>query len=72
MIEVSAVISNDAERSAVMAWIRASKFHSYSEVGNTVHVSYLDDPSDPENSSRKWALIHYFEQYPEHEIKGKP
>lgn len=70
-IELSAVIENDQERKAVMAWVRASNFHSYSEVGNKVSVTYMEDPDDPESSSKKWGVIHFFEQYPEHSIYGK-
>lgn len=67
-VECWATIENDAERSAVMAWVRASNFHSYAEIEKRVYITYLDDPTDPENNARKWGLIHYIEQYKEHSI----
>lgn len=70
-VECSAVIENDQERKAVMAWVRASNFQSYSEIGSTVSVTFVEDPNDPDNSSKKWGVIHFFEQYAEHSIYGR-
>lgn len=70
-LECSAIITKDEERKAVMAWVRASNFSSYAEIGNKVTVTYEYDPSDQEATSKKWGVIHFFEQYPEHTIYGK-
>ena len=67
-VEMSARISNADERRAVMAWVRAASFNGYSEIGDTVSVTFVDDLKDPENNNRKWGAIHFFEQYPEHSI----
>lgn len=69
-LECSAVIENKQERRAIMAWIKSSKAESYSEVGNTVSITYKPAKDDPEASSTWWGMIHVFEQYPEHTING--
>lgn len=69
-IECWANIPDEQERKAVMAWVRASNFSGYSEIGEKVSVTYEDTPDDPDNDSKRWGVIHFFEQYPEHGIYG--
>lgn len=67
-IECWANIPNKAERKAVMAWVRAGDFFSFSEIGEKVTVIYESDPNGPNGSSKCWGVIHFFEQYSEHSI----
>lgn len=69
-VECWAIIEDDQERKAVMAWVRASNFESYSEIGNKVTVTYVKDTEDPDSNSKLWGTIHFFEQYAEHGIFG--
>lgn len=69
-VECWADIPNEQERKAVMAWVRAGNFESYSEIGIRVFVTYEDNPNDPDSSSKRWGVIHFFEHYPEHGIFG--
>lgn len=69
-VECWATIEDEQERKSVMAWVRAGNFESYAEVGTRVSVTYKSDPEDPDDSSRKWGVIHFFEHYPEHGIYG--
>lgn len=71
-IECWADIENDQERKAVMAWVRASKFTSYSEQGIRVTVVYEPDPEDRDANGKMWGTIHFFEQYKSHGISGRP
>lgn len=70
-VECWAEIPNDQERKAVMAWVRSSNFVNYSEINSRVSVTYEDDPNDPDSSSKRWGVIHFFEHYSEHGIYGK-
>lgn len=67
-LECWAEIPNEKERKAVMAWVRAGKFKSYSEIDTRVNVTYEDDPNDQDSSGRYWGIVHFFESYPEHHI----
>lgn len=64
----SARIENESERKAVMAWVRQAANGGYSEVGETVTMTYISQ-DDQEESSRWWGIIHFFEYYPEHSIE---
>lgn len=65
----SAIIERDPERQAIIAWVRCVANGGFSEIGNKVSMTYIEQPDDPDNSSRKWGIIHTFEQYPEHAIE---
>lgn len=69
-VECWADIPNEQERKAVMAWVRAGSFESFSEIGIRVSVVYQSNPKDPDDSSKRWGIIHFFEQYPVHSISG--
>lgn len=69
-LQCSAVISDDQDRKAIMAWVRASKAQAYGEKDQTVSLTYELDENDPEASSTWWGIIHVFEQYAEHSIIG--
>lgn len=66
----SAVIENDQERRAIMAWVRSSNPTSYSEIEKTVSMTFDGDPKDPDYSGKYWGIIHVFEQYPDHSIQS--
>lgn len=68
-ISCSAVVRNEAERKALMAWVRTVANGGFSELGTTINMIYVEDEEDIENSSRKWAIIHTFEQYDNHSIE---
>lgn len=69
-LECWAEIPEEAERKAVMAWVRASDFTGYSEMRSRVSVSWEEKPDDPDSSSHYWGIIHFFEQYSEHYINA--
>lgn len=69
--ECWAEIPDNKERQSIMKWVRAEKFESFAEIGDEVHVVYKSNPNDPNDSGRRWAIIHSFEQYPKHGIVGK-
>lgn len=67
-VRCSARIENDQERSNIMSWIRTISASGYSEIGDTVYISFTENPANPESSSIMWGIIHTFEQYPVHSI----
>lgn len=69
-LECWAEIPEETERKVVMAWVRASDFVGYSEIGSRVSVSWEEKPNDLDSSSHYWGIIHFFEQYPEHYINA--
>lgn len=69
-LQCSAVIPNDQERKAIMAWVKSSKAQTYEEKDQTVSLTYEPDENDPEASSTWWGIVHVFEQYADHSIIG--
>lgn len=69
-IECWAEIHDEQERESVVAWIKSGSFKSYAVNGPRVSVVYEGSSKDPDDSSKQWGLIHFFEHYPEHGIYG--
>lgn len=67
-VTCSARIYDDAERKAVLAWVATVANGGYSELDKVITMTYTEDPQDKDSNSRYWAIVHYFEQYAEHEI----
>lgn len=67
-VSCSAKIPNEPERKAVLAWVRTVANGGYSEKGDTIHLTYTEDPQDPNSHGKYWGIINYFEQFSEHEI----
>lgn len=61
----SAVIDDEGERRAILDWVSKVAYECH-EVGTTIDLSYRELPSD--QNPKLWALIHWFEKYPEHTI----
>lgn len=68
-IVCSACIRDEVERKTMMDWIRRTANGGYSELGDVVHLIYEEDDNDPENSNKKWDIIHTFEALPYHSIQ---
>lgn len=64
-ISCSARVKNFAERQALLTWVRTIANGGYSEIGETIHLTYLSDGID--NTCQ--AIFQHFEQYPEHEFR---
>lgn len=65
----SACIRDDTERETMMKWIRTAANAGYSEIGDVVHLVYEENPNDQDNNSKKWGIIHTFENLPYHSIE---
>ncbi len=65
----SAKIPNQQERKAIMSWVRSVANGGYSEVGDSVYMTYEQQTEDSDSSGRWWGIIHVFEQYPEHSVE---
>lgn len=65
----SAKIESEPMRNAIMAWVEGIANGGYRVEGDTIHMTYHEILDDPDNHSRKWAIIHYFEMFPEHSIE---
>lgn len=67
-LHCAAVIPDDNERKSIMQWVRKIRATSYSELGEEVSMTF-DDIDLAAQSDLYWAIIHTFEQYPEHLIE---
>lgn len=63
----SAVIENDQERRAILAWAQTVANAGFSEIGNVITVNYKTDDI-VENCGTWWGIVAVFEQYPKHTI----
>lgn len=68
LVVCSVRIPFEPERKAVMAWVRTVANRGYSEDGDVIHMSYAEEPDDRDSNSRYWAVVHYFQQYPDSEV----
>lgn len=67
--ECWAEINDSAERQAVMAWVRANNFHSYSEIGNKVYVTATSQADSFLHDSWILEVLQKFEKYPVHQVR---
>lgn len=61
-------VENDQERKAMMAWVAMVANGGYSELGDTIHLTYLGDPTS--DNGRYWGIVHTVEHYAEHTIES--
>lgn len=67
----AARIPDQEARRKVFEWVRQVANGGYSEREDWIHLVYTEDPADKDSNSKYWAIVHWFEQYPEHEITQK-
>lgn len=64
----SAKIEDADKRAKVVEWVSHIANGGWAESGETVRMTYTEMPNDKDANSKYWSIVHWFEQYPEHEI----
>lgn len=63
-----ATVPNDA-LIGTLSFVQAVANGGYHRDGNTIKMTYTQLPTDWDRESKYWSIVHFFEQFPEHEIK---